>query len=129
MEITNIHRNIYSRQLAQETIDFAVKQCVDLNKGNALFNELRYWEVMFELIAERLPKPEQDNDKIPMSEAEARIFENETMPFGKHQGETISELPTEYLINFSEGKINKKILRYVQSTRFKSHVRRSEYGQ
>jgi hypothetical protein len=42
----------------------------------------------------RQPKPETAE---AMTEAEARRFEQETIPFGKHAGKPISEVPLDYL--------------------------------
>jgi uncharacterized protein (DUF3820 family) len=79
----------------------------------------RFWEVLAELVASKLPAPAVDPANEPMEYAEAAKFERDEMPYGKYQGERIGEVPPDYLTWFSDGdEFKRRLNRYVRSQMF-----------
>lgn len=82
----------------------------------------RFWEVMKEHCESKLPKKpiEEDNRNSPLNEQHAIRFEAVSMPYGKHKGEEVGQVPCSYLEFLAEGDdFMKALRRYVKSQRYK----------
>lgn len=99
----SIAANIAARQAAETVIDLIngeLRSLIDAHSQDALapfFTTLRECygvnltvEVVKEV--ERAPRGPR-----PMTDDEARAFEKRPMPWGKHKGKLISEVPVDYL--------------------------------
>lgn len=63
---------------------------------------------------------EQDASLVPMSDAEATAFEQQTITFGRFNGQAWSRIPTDYVM-WLVGR-GTPLQRYTQSDRFKRRV-------
>lgn len=92
--MNNIQANIRVRE--------TVAQIMALCDGEAAAfaesaNGQRFWEAIHAAMLERLPRREPPQEKQPMTDAQAAMFERAVMPFGVHQGQPIARVPLEYL--------------------------------
>lgn len=104
----NVQANIDARRAAEELADLAGEQ------------PPRFWEVLAEIAAAKLPPKPVPVDRYPaMTEQEASRFEGEVMPYGINRGMTVGEVGCSYLLFLTEGdEFSKKLRRYVKSKRF-----------
>jgi hypothetical protein len=103
-----IAANIKARQDAEEFFAFCGVQ------------PQRFWEEMLWLIASKLPTKPPPAERHPaLNEQEAIRFEAMPMPYGKHAGESVGEVPCDYLLFLTEGdEFSQRLRRYVKSKRF-----------
>jgi hypothetical protein len=80
----------------------------------------RFWEVLGESVSAKLPPNPQPVDRFPpMGEQEAARFEIVALPYGKHRGEMVGNVPCDYLLFLTEGdEFSQRLRRYVKSKRF-----------
>ena len=75
------------------------------------------------VLSEWMPRPKPERDVvIPFTDGESKAFGREAMPFGKHSGAPIDEIPIEYLVWLSDNSISfwKSLHRYLNSPRIKA---------
>lgn len=110
MNTTEVAANIKARQDAEEVFALA----------GAMAQSPRFWEVLASLVAEQLPPKPQPTERFPaMNDQEATRFEAIPMPYGKHAGESVGEVPCDYLLFLTEGdEFSQRLKRYVKSKRF-----------
>jgi hypothetical protein len=104
----NVAANIHDREYAQEIFDLCGEQ------------RERFWECLKALCESKLPPPAPVVERFPpMKESEAARFESFLMPYGKHAGDFIGEVPCDYLLFLTEGDdFSQELKRYVKSKRF-----------
>jgi len=104
----NIARNLQDREYATEIAEMVGKQ-----RG-------RFWECLKEICESRLPKPAPAVERLPaLTDTEASCFETCQMPYGKHVGERVEDVPVDYLLFLTEcDEFSKSLKRYVKSKRF-----------
>lgn len=107
-DIIELAANIAARKEAEALVELAGEQ------------PRRFWEVLAELAVSKLPpKPVLPERDPPMTEQEALYFEEQSMPYGKHQGGLVGMVEPSYLLFLTEGDaFSKKLRRYVKSKRF-----------
>jgi hypothetical protein len=100
--------NIKARQEAESLVELAGEQ------------PQRFWEILRDLAAEKLPAVPQPADRYPaLTDVQAIRFEARPMPYGKHVGESVGEVPCDYLLFLTEGdEFSQMLRRYVKSGRF-----------
>ena len=105
---TTITDNIQARKDAEEIFAFIGDK------------PARFWETLFALAADKLPKaPEQVDRFPPMTEQEAIHFESQSVPYGKYAFTEVGCVPPDYLLFLTEGdEWSKRLKRYVKSKRF-----------
>lgn len=108
MNALEVAANIKCRQDAEEVASFGFDQPV------------RFWECLLRICEEHLPpKPAQPDRYPPLTDTEAMRFEAMPMPYGKHAGEAVGEVPCDYLLFLTEGdEFSQRLKRYVKSKRF-----------
>ena len=66
--------------------------------------------------------PRSEPNQLPsvraMTDQQARDFEAERMPFGKHDNKVIGDVPPEYLLWLDENSFNARLRQYLASERF-----------
>lgn len=82
----------------------------------------RYWDVLFEELKKHFPqhKLRKDGPEVaPFSDAGAEAFGRQEMPFGKHKGERIDDVPMDYLEWFASqtDSFKRDLNRYLLSKR------------
>lgn len=104
----SVAANITARQEAEALLSLAGEQ------------SQRFWEIVADYAASKLPpKPVPVDRYPPMTEQEAMHFEEESMPYGKHQGGLVGMIDVDYLLFLTEGdEFSKRLKRYVKSKRF-----------
>ena len=76
----------------------------------------RFWELLAEHCATKLPAKPAPVSPEPMGDSEAYRFEQSTIPFGKYQGEAVVDVPLGYLIRLTEDDLwLDKLRRYLAS--------------
>lgn len=100
--------------------------------------KIKYWQKILKLTQELLDKHgvASQEKKVrnimgviieAMTDEESRKFDSEIMPFGKHKGSKISEIPLQYLVWLSEQpNFNNKLTAYLQSPRIKRELLEEE---
>lgn len=113
----NIAANIQAREYALEVVDMCGTQ-----------QPQRFWECLAEMVAAKLPPKPQPVERLPaFNEQEATRFEAMPMPYGKHAGESVGEVPPDYLLFLTEGdEFSQRLKRYVKSKRFAGRQEESE---
>lgn len=103
-----LERNIACRREAEAVIELAGQQ------------PARFWETLIQLAEERLPpKPVPVDPYPPMADDEAAKFERWVMPYGKHGGKPMGDIPVGYMCWLTDGDdVVKAARRYVRSKRF-----------
>lgn len=103
-----VESNIKARQEAESLVELAGEQSA------------RFWETLRDLAASKLPPVQPPIDRYPpLMEQEAVRFEALPMPYGKYAGETVGEVPCDYLLFLTEGdEFSQRLRRYVRSKRF-----------
>lgn len=123
MDLKKIRASIRAREAAEELLTLVP----DVLQNGAC--ELRFWEVLSSMAAARAGRvlimdgPNPSMPFPPMGDDEARDFEGETIPYGKHAGAEVGDVHPEYWIKVTESEFNKKLIRYMRSVRF--HERQS----
>lgn len=111
---TTIEQNIAIRREVEALLELAGEQ------------PERYWRTLVELATAKLPKVEDPpilfGPKAAMNDAQAAKFEREEMPFGKHQGELIADVPPRYLLWLTESEFTATMRRYLGSDRFQRRL-------
>jgi hypothetical protein len=106
--MSTLEQNISARREAESLVDLAGEQSP------------RFWEVLAELAAAKLPPTPPPYDPFaPMNEQEAIRFEATAMPFGNYVGNEIGTLDCGYIGWLAENDFAIKLRRYVKSERFK----------
>lgn len=79
-----------------------------------------FWALLATMADAKLPRaPQTVEHNPPMTEQEAIRFEADEIPFGKHKGTQVGEVPVDYLLWMTEGnEFDKALRRYVRSKRF-----------
>jgi len=103
--VNAVAANIKARQEAEALVDLAGEQ------------PPRFWETLRDMSLAKLPPVPAPIDRHPpMDESAALRFERGVMPYGKHAGERIDEVPCDYLIFLTEGdEFSQQLRRYVKS--------------
>lgn len=91
--------NVKGKKLAHEVLALAL----DTVAGEPADVASRFWEVMAAESQKRLPADRpKANPGGPMSDQEAKRFEQQTMRFGQHGGKQIGDVPLSYLVWLDE---------------------------
>ncbi len=117
--VLQIEINIAARKAAETVFSLAVTEV-------PAEGEQRYWETLARLVAAKLPKPEADPRTQPMTDEQVTHFGNGiTMPFGKHTGKRIADVPLDYLIWLVEqpDAFKNELRRYIGNDRIKAEIR------
>lgn len=115
-----VGENIRARKDADEVIELIN----DMAAG--FFQDARVWfiELIRDDLVERYPLPKQDGPAFePMNDEEAILFGKMFMPWGKHRGMPIDNVPMEYLdwiLRQDDGVFITKLNRYMASRRIQS---------
>jgi len=110
-----IEANIAARKAAHTIHDLARDEAFN-HQGQAA---VHFWESLNGLVADVLPVTPAKTAPIPaMTDAEARQFGQTTMPFGKHSGQRVDEVPIDYLEWLDEQPdFRRDLNRYLRSER------------
>jgi len=110
-----VKRRIAARQAAIEILEFAKESL------NATMDEHRFWEVLAVEAAVRIDKIVVDDgpSSVPMSHEDAKKFERQTMPYGKHVGDTVAEADGDYVDFLVNSEFARGLRRYVASKHFR----------
>ena len=108
MSNDSLSDNVQARKDAAEIIEFIGDKSV------------KFWTVLGAMVHDKIPKvPDAVERHPPMTEQEAIQFEAEDIPFGKHKGNAVGEVPVDYILWLTEGnEFDKDLRRYVRSKRF-----------
>lgn len=63
-------------------------------------------------------KPDAPDPREPFCYNAALDFELTVVPFGKYEGLTVADVPPSYWASFTESEFNKRLRRYLLSTRY-----------
>ena len=122
----------YARESATEAMDLLQSMAADLVREHpdaAVEVTRTFFTTIRDAIDVLMPRPkvaEPITGPRPMTDDEARKFESESMTFGKYGGETIGNVPCDYLIYLDENPFAAKLRRYVASERFQRHQEENE---
>ncbi len=106
-DTTTITANIIARQDAEEIIAFIGEK------------PQRFWEILAQHAAAKLPAKPAERKPEPMDDAEAKRFEEMLLPYGKHARKPVHEAPCSYLLFLSEGdEFTHQLRRYTASKLF-----------
>ena len=114
----------HAKQSASEAMDLLQSLASDLVREHPeaavevtriFFTQIR-GEIDVLMPPAKTPAPMQS--PRAMTDSEARAFESESMPFGKHIGEPIGQVPADYLLYLDENQFATKLRRYLSSERF-----------
>lgn len=86
-----------------------------------------YWRRVADYAESKLPQPQQEHDprNEPMSDLEASRFREAVMPFGKHEGTRVGDLPLSYLCNLLDpSPFMRDLRRYVKSASVQRELER-----
>lgn len=112
--------NIAARTAAETAMEFVreVEQEFRCTIGRGLSG--RFWQELAKLVAEHLVQPsetEECRSAGKMTEAVARRFGHEIMPFGEYQGVAVDQVPLERLEWYGDQSFTDDLRRYLQSDR------------
>lgn len=86
------------RVTARSDAELLLSEALDLAAGLTPGGREHFWRIVRDECAKQLPPPASDaRQPDPMSPAEVSRFARVTMPFGKHQGKAIDQVPLRYL--------------------------------
>lgn len=106
-EAATITANIIARQEAEEIVAFIGEK------------PQRFWEILAQHAASQLPPKPAEHKPEPMSDDEAKRFEEMLLPYGKHARKPVHEAPCSYLLFLSEGdEFTHQLRRYTASRYF-----------
>ena len=108
----------------------ARRHVIDLLSCRELDSDL-FWLTMQEhvnaIVEQRCPKQSLDRDQ-PMDNMEATVFERAWMPWGKHAGVPVGEVPLDYLLAITESDFGTKMKRYLRSDLFAARQEEVDAG-
>jgi hypothetical protein len=106
--MSTVADNIAARRAAEELAELAGEQ------------PPRFWETLAAIAASKLPPVAPPLERHPpLTDQEAIRFEAMPMPYGKHAGDCVGEVPCDYLLFLTEGdEFSQRLKRYVKSKRF-----------
>lgn len=112
VDADNITRRIGARAHAKELIAF-----IDSEVAMEQTTELRF--VVLDALAKRFGTITREVvSEEPMSYDSSLAFERQVMPFGKHAGESIKDVPMDYLLWLEcEPDFRRELRRYLRSDR------------
>jgi hypothetical protein len=119
MEANVITERQKARELARECAELCVDSALEvIPEARAMF-----WQELLKIIP-AAPAPVAPPSRAaiePFSDHQARCFGASKMPFGKHQGQRIDEVPIDYLAMLAEGnEWTQSLRRYLASERIQS---------
>ena len=122
MDSKLIEARIAARALAKQVADIATAEAPEDDASCEA-----YWLVLRQVCDEHLPRPEQTSSESPaMTDEQAREFGRCTqMPFGKHVGTYIDEVPLQYLEWYADLSFQPQLRKYLRSPRIKSELEAS----
>lgn len=84
-----------------------------------------FWERLREIVLEKAPLPKLPEEVIPYTQDEAKKFGKEIIPFGKHEGRFIDEIPLTYLCWLADvsRSFSAKLVRYLRSDRIQYELK------
>lgn len=82
----------------------------------------RFWQLMLAYCQTKLPpEPAAEPELVPFGYEAAIAFEQEFIPFGKHEGCRVGDLPSGYLIRLTEDTPwMRRLRRYLASSVFQN---------
>jgi len=107
----SIAENIAASKAVGEFLDFIGEQSP------------RFWWVLAEAAAakcDRIVIERQAATAEQMTESEIRAFERLQVPFGKHAGERVMDVPPGYWLAITEGNFNPQLSRYLRTKHFQN---------
>jgi uncharacterized protein (DUF3820 family) len=121
-DLATIQDRINARQEAEQVLDLMSSTAEQIMQEHGRSAAEAYWTAIrryFLDIYERDRKAKATRLSVdPMTNAESREFGDERMPFGKHSGQRIDEVPREYL-DWLDGQpdFRRELARYLRSDR------------
>lgn len=113
--------NIEAREAAEEAMEYAVCCCNDyLNHSVGSLDDSRFWEELVKLMAEHLPQVSEKQvcqEIRKMTQAEAKRFGCELLPFGGFSGEAVDQVPLDRLQWYADQTFTDELRRYLRSDR------------
>ncbi len=110
----SIEDNVKIRKTAQAVYDLAYDESLKLGDSDAS----KFWETIAQLIDFNIdPLTKQEYDPKKMSDKEAKLFGHTTIPFGRHAGERVDDIPMSYLTWLADDGFIDNVRRYLKSDR------------
>lgn len=112
-----IQRNIEIRKLVTELMAIAHNELVGKDQGYVE----HFW---IETVRQAIEFTDYQMVRAPhkpcMTEKEALDFEHVLIPWGKHAGEEVGDVPPDYWLYLTEGTFPDDLKRYMRSQRFEA---------
>jgi len=121
---------IQANKAAREAAEAMADLMFDAGQELPLAVRRRYWEVLFLRTAEwagKIGEPHRPVEPAPrcegaMSDQEAKRFEQEVMPFGKHKGKAVVDVPLDYLFWLDGDEFRRRLPGYLLSDRVQREI-------
>ncbi len=117
----NAKANIAARQAVEQVFGLAIDESGCLLRKFDATTAARFWVQLRALVDETIPDAKPKRAKgtpKPMNDEESRGFGKTPMPWGKHEGENVDDVPTEYLEFITErDEFKNNVRRYLRSPR------------
>lgn len=110
---SKLSENINARKAAEAFAKLADEE--------AEIHGARFWWNLQELLIEKFPTPQRElaGQARPMTDAEAKSFGAEKIPFGKFSGRRIDDVPLSYLHWYADQSFQDDLRKYLDSERVK----------
>ena len=86
----------------------------------------RYWRKLYELVAKHVPPPPKRAKAklkdVKMTDAEAKRFGLQLIPFGEFMGMRVDDVPMERLVWYGDQRWIDELRRYLKSDRIRGEV-------
>lgn len=111
----DLRRNVRCRQAVMELLSLAPDLAVPPQDQD------KFWELLAEEAAARVAKVlvEDKPMRIPMTDKEAQLFSQRTVPHGVHKGKRIIDVDPSYWLFLTEGDFQRELVLYVRSPFFR----------
>jgi len=116
--VNKIEGNIAARRAAEQVASLAEEE-------GRIYGQ-RFWEELVRIAVSHLPQTtasKSDTKTGPMTDAEAKLFGSQSMPFGEFAGMKIDNVPLPRLEWYAEQDFVDQLRRYMQSNRVKQERR------
>jgi hypothetical protein len=118
----SLQQNIQKREAAerayQQCKTFAAKEAAELGWED----DSRFWEQLLRAIVSAYPQFSSAIKLERMSDSDATKFESKLIPFGKHRGTSVKEVPLDYLEWLTGDTFTDDLRRYVRSDKIEREV-------
>jgi hypothetical protein len=118
-EEKELKNKVRAREIASDGFGFAIGWFDEKKNCNELVDEEEYWRHILKLAKEKAPqeetKPPEPEQAKPMTDGDAREFEETLMPFGDNIGKPIKHVRLSYLCWLADQRFIDRLRRYLKS--------------